>query len=417
MVKYESFISVFGESAIRTLVFSIFTNAFKESDKLSKIFVNGEKIDRIFSAFQLKFCFNDTIQMTKEKKIIIPISGSCFKSKYQVKELRNIYQKGNFNSSNVLQKGKLYMDAVCSQTELEYNLLGDECVVFEADWENVIKSMPKPPNIETNVSELISLIKNHPLFKYLSDFKMFQLANSIHIEKYKPGAVILKDGPNSAKFYIIKIGTVHITISKVAVKTLEKNHTFGDISSQIGEYSRKADFVASGRVECYIIDKETYEEIVENDNQVLNPLKKLLVMNDVTISLESLYYIRELGCGAYGKVYLVHDQRRFYAMKTAEIQAMSEKKEMAQMYINEKSIMSSISHPFVVQLHNTFKTREYNFFLWNMLTGSHCGRFLNKNKKMSLEIFLRFCSTVRFYFKITFRKIELFTETSNRIIC
>ena len=106
-------------------------------------------------------------------------------------------------------------------------------------------------------------------------------------------------------------------------------------------------------------------------------------MNDVTISLESLYYIRELGCGAYGKVYLVHDQRRFYAMKTAEIQAMSEKKEMAQMYINEKSIMSSISHPFVVQLHNTFKTREYIFFLWNMLTGSHCGRFLNKNKKMS----------------------------------
>ena len=80
--------------------------------------------------------------MTKEKKIIIPISGSCFKSKYQVKELRNIYQKGNFNSSNVLQKGKLYIDAVCSQTELEYNLLGDECGVFEADWDNVIKSMP-----------------------------------------------------------------------------------------------------------------------------------------------------------------------------------------------------------------------------------------------------------------------------------
>ena len=60
----------FCESAIRTLVFSIFTNAFKESDKFSKIFVNGEKIDRIFSAFQLKFYFNDTIQMTKEKKLL-----------------------------------------------------------------------------------------------------------------------------------------------------------------------------------------------------------------------------------------------------------------------------------------------------------------------------------------------------------
>ena len=65
--------------------------------------------------------------------------------------------------------------------------------------------MPKPPNIETNVSELISLIKNHPLFKYLSDFKMFQLANSIHIEKYKPGAVILKDGLTQQNFILSKL--------------------------------------------------------------------------------------------------------------------------------------------------------------------------------------------------------------------
>ena len=141
---------------------------------------------------------------------------------------------------------------------------------------------------------------------------------------------------------------------------------------------------ASGRVECYIIYKETYEEIVENDNQVLNPVKKLLVMNDVTISLENLYYIRELGCGAYGKVYLVHDQRRFYAMKTAEIQAMSEKKEMAQMYINEKSIMSSISHPFVVQLHNTFKTREYIFFLMEYVDGESLRAFLEQKQKNEL---------------------------------
>ena len=107
-------------------------------------------------------------------------------------------------------------------------------------------------------------------------------------------------------------------------------------------------------------------------------------MNDVTISLESLYYIRELGCGAYGKVYLVHDQRRFYAMKTAEIQAMSEKKEMAQMYINEKSIMSSISHPFVLQLHNTFKTREYIFFLMEYVDGESLRAFLEQKQKNEL---------------------------------
>ena len=71
-------------------------------------------------------------------------------------------------------------------------------------------------------------------------------------------------------------------------------------------------------------------------------------------------------------------------MKTAEIQAMSEKKEMAQMYINEKSIMSSISHPFVVQLHNTFKTREYIFFLMEYVDGESLRAFLEQKQKNEL---------------------------------
>ena len=60
MVKFESFISVFGESAIRTLVLSIFLNAIKANDKLSKIFMK-DRLDKMFSVFQLKFYFNDTI--------------------------------------------------------------------------------------------------------------------------------------------------------------------------------------------------------------------------------------------------------------------------------------------------------------------------------------------------------------------
>lgn len=71
-------------------------------------------------------------------------------------------------------------------------------------------------------------------------------------------------------------------------------------------------------------------------------------------------------------------------MKTAEIQAMSEKKEMAQMYINEKSFMSSISHPFVVQLHNTFKTREYIFFLMEYVDGESLRAFLEQKQKNEL---------------------------------
>ena len=60
------------------------------------------------------------------------------------------------------------------------------------------------------------------------------------------------------------------------------------------------------------------------------------------------------------------------------------KNEMAQMYINEKSIMSSISHPFVVQLHNTFKTREYIFFLMEYVDGESLRAFLEQKQKNEL---------------------------------
>ena len=95
------------------------------------------------------------------------------------------------------------------------------------------------------------------------------------------------------------------------------------------------------------------------------------MLKDITIALDQLYYIKDLGQGSYGKVYLVHDKKRLYAMKTAEIQVMIQNRDSAQIYLNEKGIMSSIEHPFIVQLINTFKTREYIFFLIDKLPYSN----------------------------------------------
>ena len=112
----------------------------------------------------------------------------------------------------------------------------------------------------------------------------------------------------------------------------------------------------------------------------------MLQMKDITMSLDNLYYLKDLGCGAYGKVYLVHDKKRFFAMKTAEIQTMNQMKEMAELYINEKNIMFSIEHPFIVSIINTFKTREYLFFLMEYVDGITLRKYLNipERKKKDL---------------------------------
>ena len=48
--------------------------------------------------------------------------------------------------------------------------------------------------------------------------------------------------------------------------------------------------------------KRSYDDIVDKDENFLKPLKKMLQMKDITVFLDNLYYLKELGSGAYCKV-------------------------------------------------------------------------------------------------------------------
>ena len=432
-ITYDDLFNILGDNAVKNIIYNIFEKSIKGNEILYKYFNIGENKSKLFNIFQFKFYFNDIIMSQKEKKILIPISGSTFKYHHKTNNTKehignNIYQSiikiysyeinqrnslskhptnvstvsnsirnsgNNYqiinndnNKNDLIEKGELFIDSILINNDLNYTLLGDECLIFECSWLDIEKNLNIPsPETKLNLYERINLLKPLPLFKYLSPLKIFQLSNYLHLNTYKKGEIILKDGPTSDKFFIIKSGSVEIKIDSIILKILEKNQTFGDIYSQIGSYTRKANFISSSlKVECYYIEKENYDDIVDKDEIFLKPLKKMLQMKDITISLDNLYYLKDLGCGAYGKVYLVHDKKRFFAMKTAEIQTMNQMKEMAELYINEKNIMFSIEHPFIVSIINTFKTREYLFFLMEYVDGITLRKYLNipERKKKDL---------------------------------
>ena len=56
-------------------------------------------------------------------------------------------------------------------------------------------------------------------------------------------------------------------------------------------------------------------------------------------------------------------------MKTADIRTMNKMKATANLYINEKNIMFSVDHPFIISIINTFKTKDYLFFLMEYVDG------------------------------------------------
>jgi cGMP-dependent protein kinase len=208
--------------------------------------------------------------------------------------------------------------------------------------------------------------------------------NSLKEQKFKNGQIILKDGPKSEEFYYIFNGEVNLNINGIDLKTLSKGKSFGDISSAIITYPQKTNFISKNQTILFSIDKDTYNDIVNKSDFYLR-LRRIIDKNDNSISLQNLFYLTELGRGSFGKVYLVHNKQKLFALKTTQIEVISENKEYASLVLNEKTIMSQVDHPFIVRLKNTFKTKDFIFFLMEYINGMNMRKYLELKEKKELR--------------------------------
>ena len=386
IIPYSVLDEIFGENPVEKLIHNIFLNSIKSSEILSKYFTVNN-ISELFNSFQLKYYYSDILITPKNKKLFIPIAGFIYKTDNIVKNINSVSFKldGIFNHP-ITTKGEMFGESYLSEVNgnIKYSIISDECVIFEASWTDILKITKCYSDRNISIYEKMALLKKYPLFKGISDINLFYLAEYLKPKEFLYNELIIQDGPASDKFYILMKGKVKIVIGEIEVKEIEPPKSFGDISSHPGSYLRTASFyAATNDVSVYYLEKESYNDII--DCSVLKPYNNLLNFKDITVSLEQLYYIKDLGQGSYGKVYLIHDKKRLYAMKTAEINAMIQNKQLAQGYLDEKSIMSSIEHPFIVQLINTFKTREYIFFLIEYINGTTLRSYIEEEKQAKIS--------------------------------
>ena len=362
-----------GENSIKSLLQNVFENALKNSQVLAKYFdFNDSAYNAIFDLFQLKYYFNDTITDAKNVKMFIPLGGIIHEKKEQ--------------STNLLYPSNVfYEDELMYSNNSNLLLTCEECIVLEVQWLDMLKNINCFDDKSMSLWEKLLCIRNVPCLKGLNELQLFNIAESLHSCTFKENELIIKDGPISKKLFIIKHGEVKIYMKDIEIKRLTKGKSFGDIvTSQAGLYTIKASFYARTHLECFYLTKEIYDEVIESE-LLLKPFSKLL-FKEITIALDQLYYVKILGQGSYGSVYLVHNKHRLYAMKTAEVRAMVRSKDSAKFYLNEKSIMSSIEHPFIVNLIHTFKTREYIFFLIEYIKGKTLRDYLKEYKTKLRDI-------------------------------
>ena len=135
--------------------------------------------------------------------------------------------------------------------------------------------------------------------------------------------------------------------------------------------------------QCYILTKEDFLSII--DQSILDYIKSKIYLQDTSVLLNELYYIKFLGKGKYGNVSLVHNKKNLYAIKAISHRQVDEKKFLSKYFLSEKTIMQSLDHPLILRFVKSLKNENFCFFLLEFINGDIMDKYLRRKKKLRDE--------------------------------
>lgn len=185
-----------------------------------------------------------------------------------------------------------------------------------------------------------------------------------------------------SKIFFILEGKIKVmnTSNKKIEKYFDKYSIFTNIfyDDNSKEKNTKYLLIAEGDLKIYSFDINLLKEKV--DENYFNYIQSILVLQDISVDLRDLYYIKTIGCGKYGRVKLVHNRRNIYAIKVANIEDIRPKPFLVKYFRNEKEIMQEIDHPFIIKLVKTIKTKTNIFYLMEFIDGCSLRSLLDKTE-------------------------------------
>jgi len=116
--------------------------------------------------------------------------------------------------------------------------------------------------------ENIELLKKVVLFSRLDDDELKKFADIAEVKTYQPGDVIIEEDTEGRALFVIKRGTVSVTkidgeVETEIVKLVVGEH-FGEMSL-IEDAHTSARVTAYNDVECLVIDRKPFLELMDNE--------------------------------------------------------------------------------------------------------------------------------------------------------
>jgi len=363
-----------GKDYIDVILYCFFRNSVDKSDYL-KIIFNENILQEIFKNFKIKI-------YSKGEKIYQPSSQD--KLKINNKRMIVVIEGSIYKESNdelIAEKGKIIGEEIFkdyNNTLPEDLIAHPDCISLEAS----ILSLSKVMKIDLNQEKPLNLInrigklKKLSLFKNLSEKTLELVASKLKKVKFDENKIIVNEDTIGDTFYLISKGRVRITKNGIYIRDLDSGNCFGENVLLLSNVKRTATVISIDKVVCYVLSKSDFDIILE-DKTMKKYLLKKFALQDTSITLKDLHYIKFLGKGKFGSVSLVHNHKNIYAIKAISRKSVEKQKILAKYFVNERRVMLSLDHPFIIKMVKSMKNDLFCFLLIEYVEGKSLDDYLS----------------------------------------
>jgi len=242
---------------------------------------------------------------------------------------------------------------------------------------------------KNKLNQNLEFLKNIDFLSPLLNDELAHLDEALEEKRYSEGDVIIRQGADPNKFYIIKRGTANWTKAKEDGDSesgqLEAGQFFGELAL-INDDKRAATVGAATDLTLLELSRAQFEELLgplddmmhRRAESVYSPRNRM--MQEVC-GLEELRSIGILGKGAFGLVSLVVDPNtgKSYALKAIKKAQIVELGQQSHI-INEKNVMEMMTCDFLVNLRGTYKDMYRVYFLLDVCLGGELFTILRRRR-------------------------------------
>ena len=367
-VSIELLANALGSNFKNKIVYNVLRDNLQSNLFFSKILVESQ-YEEIFSKIKLvKYSARELYynhENPVEKKIIYIFQGELINSK---------------NNVVLAQRGDLFGELILDDRNIiDFNIISKmECFGVEFNWKLIVNS-----NDKLSKNKKINKLKKLEFFKYLSDSKLQFLSQKMIKESFQKGEYIVKEGDFADKFYYIHKGSVSVLKDNKVLRILVSGNSFGEMAL-LKDEKRSANIVSIGTeigepAITYSILKKDFIELM-NETLLKHMVNKMNMLN-TNIDINDLYFITKLGKGKFGNVFLVHNTKCLYALKSVSRKRADRQKYLSKYYISERNISLAVDHPFIVKCVKTFKDESRCYFLIEFINGLNFNIYLSDREE------------------------------------